>query len=222
MKLNSVLDTTFSTAKPSTGAAMNSAPAPVSTVYRNGALFAPGVPPAVANVAAGLYSLTHGLTMANGYTLNDFVTITEQVVLDGIVVVRPAWEGNLIQDGAPVTMLLNQTIYPLFTTHWPETGANSAPDGGIAPVITIYRNLVVTAIVPVLLNPAVGVYIVTLPLTLAAGWATGDSVDILATCTMDGVAAASWVFSEGLIVASAGGGGGVPHHEIIGHEIRYT
>jgi hypothetical protein len=199
MKLGSTLATSFDTLKPSTGTPQNSAVAPISVVYNNGGVIAPAAPPVVANLAAGLYSLTYALTAANGHAINDWVTITEQVTLDTLVITRPIWEGSLCQDGEDVRLLLGKTIYPAFSTHWPATGVNVAPDGGVAPTITIYRNMVATAIVPVLLNPAVGIYLVTLPLTAGAGWAVGDRVDILATAPIDTIAAGAWVFTGGRI-----------------------
>jgi hypothetical protein len=199
MRLGSALATGFDTKKPSTGIPMNSTGVPVSVVYRNGVAIAPAAPPVVANLAVGLYSLTYGLTVANGHALNDWVGITEQVTLDGYSITRGAWEGSLCQDPEDQRLVLGNTIYPILTTHWPETGANVAPDGGVAPVITVYRNMVATAIVPVLLNPAVGVYLITLPLTAGAGWAVDDRVDILATATIDGLAAMGWAFTGGLI-----------------------
>jgi hypothetical protein len=201
MNLGSTLLTSFATAKPLTGTPQNSSVAPVSVVYNQGAAIAPAAPPVVANLAAGLYSLTYALTAANGHALNNWVTITEQVVLDGATIVRPAWEGSLCQGAADVSLLFGLNIYPMFTTHKPSTGANQAPDGGAAPVITVYRNMVATAIVPVVANPATGVYIVTLPLTAGAGWAIGDVVDLLASATIDGIAASNWFLSGGTIVA---------------------
>lgn len=208
MNLGSPLRTTFATAKPLDGSPLNSSVAPVSVVYNNGVAIAPATPPVVANLGVGLYSLTYPLTAANGHAAGDWVTITERVVLDGDVITRPAWEGNLVQASADITTILGQTIYPMFTTHQPSTGINQDPDNGAAPVLTVYRNLVATGIVPVMLNPAVGIYIVTLPITAGAGWAVGDALDILTTNTIDGIISSNWVFSGGLVVASAGGGGG--------------
>jgi hypothetical protein len=200
MNLGSTLNTTFATARPLDGSPLNSSGAPISVVYRNGAVLAPAVPPLVANMFVGSYSLVYPLTLANGHASGDWVTITEQVLLDTAVITRPAWEGNLNQISADACLVLGQTIYPMFTTHQPSTGINQDPDGGAAPVVTIYRNLVVTGIVPVLINPAVGVYIVTLPLTVGAGWAFGDTLDILSTNTIDGITTSNWVFSGGKLV----------------------
>lgn len=219
MRINGVLETVFGTAKPQTKQPMSSLGAPVSVVYNNGVALAPAAPPVVANLAAGRYSLTYALTPANGHAPNDFVTITEGVTLDGAAITRPAWEGNLVQDGVDITPLYGQTLYPMFTTRRPSTGANRDPDQGAPPAVIIYRNMVATALVPALLHPAVGVWIVTLPLTFAQGWTVGDQVGVLAMTVMDGIAAEGWVFCGGPIVSSVGGG--VPHHEIIGHELRY-
>lgn len=225
MILGDTLRTTFNTAKPLTGENMFSAAALVMVVYRNGVAIAPPVPPVALAVAAGRYLITYPLTALNGHAAGDWVSVTVQATLDGLLVNVPVWEGNLVQTGADVTMIFNSTIYPLFTTHRPSTGANQAPDGGAAPVITVYRNLVPTGIVPVLANPAAGVYIMTLPLTAGAGWALGDEVDAEAFVTIDGLSRTGWVFSGGGIVAAGGGGvagaGNVPHHEVIGHVLRF-
>jgi len=215
MILAGILQTTFSVHKPLTGESMNSDVAPVAVVYANGVAIAPAAPPVIANIAAGLYSLTYALTAANGHAANDWVTITVQVSNDTEVVTVPVWEGSLILASADVTLLLGQTIYPMFTVHRPSDGGNQAPDLGAAPVVVVYRNLVVTGIVPVLVNPAVGIYMVTLPLTVVAGWAAGDTLDILATATVDGIPKSSFIFTGTDIVdVVGGGGGGVPHHEV--------
>jgi hypothetical protein len=221
MNLNSTLRTTFSTAKPLTGESMNPSAGPTAAVYINGVLAAPGAPPVVANIAVGQYTLTYGLTVANGHALNDWVQITVTCTLDGLVVTIPVWEGSLVTLAADVVCLLNQTIYPMFTSHQPSTGQNQNFDGGANPVITVYRNQVATAIVAAVANPATGVWIVTLPLTGATGWAAGDVVDILAAGTIDGIPKTSWVFTGGEVVITAGGGGGSSHHEIMGHALRF-
>ena len=58
MNLGSTLRAFFSTSKPLTGQPMNSSAAPVLTVYRNGAAFAPPTPPALTNPGTGQYRVT--------------------------------------------------------------------------------------------------------------------------------------------------------------------
>jgi hypothetical protein len=220
MNLNSTLRTTFSTAKPLTGESQNADALPTAAVYRNGVLLAPAAPPVVANIAVGQYSVVYGLTAANGHALNDWVQVVITAIIDGLTVRLPVFEGLINTAGVDIACLMNQTIYPMFTTHSPSTGANQAPDGGATPTITVYRTLVATVLAPVIINPAVGVYMVTLPLTAANGWAMGDTIDVQAAATIDGIAKTSWVFSGGDIVASLGGGG-APRFEVIGHALRF-
>lgn len=221
MKLNDTLTFSFNTKKPLDGSDMNSAVAPVITVYQNGAVLVPVVPAVVANPAVGRYTVSFGLTAANGFALNDWVSITAAVVLDGTNVTMAVWEGALVASGADVACILNQTIYPIFTTHQPSTGANQALDGGALPTIVVYRNQVATVIAPVLANPAVGVWICPLPLTGATGWAIGDMIDISAAGTIDGIASTTDFFTDGMVVANLGGGG-ASRHEVIGHEVRFA
>jgi hypothetical protein len=220
MFIGQTLRTTFSTKKPLTGESMSSAVPPVLTVYRNGVLFAPLVAPVAAVIAVGQYSLVHALTVANGYALFDFVTICAQVDLDGAIMNVPVWEGNIAQSGADLTPLLNNTIYPMVTTHRPSTGDNQNPDGGAGVMtVAVYNTLVLTGLVTVVTPVATGMAVLTIPLTPANGWAVGSEVDVAVTATVDGITSTSWILSCGLIVGSAGGGG-TPHHEVIGQVLR--
>lgn len=220
MNLTGTLRTTFSTAKPLDGSSMNPTAGPTPVVYRNGAVHVPAVAPVVANLAVGQYTLTHAFTVANGYAINDWVSITVQCTLDGLVVELPVFEGALVTAACDVVCLLNQTIYPLFTTHQPSTGANQNLDAAALPAITVYRNQVATAIAAVPTNLGTGVWCAPLPLTGATGWAAGDVVDIEAAGTIDGIAKTGFIFTGGEVVASVGGGG-VPKHEILGHQLRF-
>lgn len=220
MKLNDTLTFSFNTKKPLDGSSMNSSVAPVLTYYRNGAAIVPVVAAVIANPAVGRYTVSFGLTAANGFALNDWVTITATVVLDGTTITMAVWEGALVSSGTDIACILNQTIYPMFTTHQPSTGANQNLDGGVNPTIVVYRNQVATVIAPVLVHPAVGVWICPLPLTGAAGWAMNDMIDISAAGTIDGIATTTDFFCDGMVVTGFGGGG-APKHEILGHALRF-
>jgi len=220
MNLGSILRTTFATAKPLDGSMQDADALPTAQVYINGVLAAPAAPPVVADVGVGIYTVVYGLTAANGHAINDWVQVVITATIDGLLVRMPVFEGSLVTLGADVVCLLGQTIYPIFTTHQPSTGANQNFDAGGGPNMVVWRNQVATAIVVATANPAVGVYITTLPLTVATGWAVGDVIDITCFGYVDGIAKISWIFTGGDVVAGLGGGG-VPKHEIIGHALRF-
>jgi len=221
MNLGDTLIASFSTAKPLTGEMQNADALPTATVYINGVLAAPGAPPVIANPGVGMYTVTYGLTAANGHALNDFVQVVIAAIIDGLTVEMPVWQGVLATSGADMVCLLGQTIYPMFTVHQPSTGQNQNFDAGGGPNMVVWRNGAATAIVVATANPATGVYITTVPLIAVAGWALNDIVDVSCFGFVDGISKISWVFSGGLVVTSVGGaGGGASHHEVMGQLIR--
>jgi len=185
---------------------MNSSAAPVLTVYRNGAAFAPPTPPALTNPGTGQYRVTLALTAANGFAFADWVSITADLVLDGAMITALVWQGPIGQAGSGDDVPFPATIYPLFTLRRPSTGENQNPDNGASPVLTVYRNGLATLIVPVLANPAAGVWIATLPIDAANGWSMGDELAIWSTGNIDGIPAGGWVIDS--YAVSGGGGGG--------------
>jgi len=222
----------FTTVKPLTGEIMDSSAAPVITVYNNGVLLAPAAPPVIANVAVGRYSLTYGLTAANGHAANDWITITARVVLDGVAITFGIWEGNLVEEGSDVTLMLGLRIYPLVTTHRPSNGENADNDpdallgGGF--VVRGYRDFVGLGfgVITVALNPEPGVYIMSLILN-PPGWVAGQRLDMTAQVTIDTIQTGQQVFFSGGQVVPAGGPAPAAapaafHHEVIGALLKIT
>jgi len=209
----------FSTRKPLDGSPHNPDALPVATVYRNGALTL--LAPVIANLATGRYELTLPLTAANGFVLGDWVSVVVAFTIDGLMTRRVVFEDSMTVAGYGPAMILNQTIYPLFTVHRPcEGGAQNFDATGAAPAAVVYINGVLTALAPAVVNVGVvGLYMVTLALTPANGFAVGSEFSIIVTstafaATVDGIGSECTI-TGGVIVAGGGGGGGVVHHEVI-------
>lgn len=225
MILNDTLRLEFETHKPLDGSNHDADALPGATVYINGVLTV--LVPVIVNLGIGRYRLTLPLTAANGFALNSWFSVVVTLAIDGLVTRRVLFEDSMTVDGYGPAMIFNQTIYPMFTTHKPSEGGVQDFDTeypSAAPAIIVYNNAVLTALAPVVVNMALGLWMVALALTALNGFALGDEFSIIATspqfgATIDGIGAENTV-TGGVIVSGQAAGGGVAHHEIIGHMLR--
>ena len=99
-----------------------------------------------------------------------------------------------------MTTLLGDTVTVDFTTHDPTTGA--AMSAGVLPTGVLVRNGVDTAEVVTVTNKAVGIY--RAAVTIPAGYAAGDEVQIRIAATVNAIAGNAAVWGDTLDTVRSG------------------
>jgi len=99
-----------------------------------------------------------------------------------------------------MTTLLGDTVTVDFTTHDPTTGA--AMSAGVLPTGVLVRNGVDTAEVVTVTNKAVGIY--RAAVTIPAGYAAGDEVQIRINATVNAIAGNAAVWGDTLDTVRSG------------------